>query len=144
MANQEQPDNIGKSLQARTDAKLRYAKIHLDELAALPIRNGDDFDRAHQESFLFHLFGVRDAFLAELNHYYRCGLPQHDLTVGKLRNVLKARCCGLQISDTRLANSGCGGLTFRANSRGCRLTLSATGLALRAHSLQTSAWAHIH
>ena len=96
MANQEQPDNIGKSLQARTDAKLRYAKIHLDELATLPIRNGDDFDRAHQESFLFHLFGVRDAFLAELNHYYRCGLPQHDLTVGKLRNVLKARCCGLQ------------------------------------------------
>jgi hypothetical protein len=70
MANEEQLDKTAKSLQARTDAKLRYAKIHLDELAALPIRNGGDFDRAHQESFLFHLFGARDAFLAELNHYY--------------------------------------------------------------------------
>jgi hypothetical protein len=91
MANQEQLDNIGKSLQARTDAKLRYAKIHLDELAALAVRSGDDFDRAHQESFLFHLFGARDAFLAELNHYYACGLPQDHLSVGKLRESLQGR-----------------------------------------------------
>ena len=52
------------------------------------------------------------------------------------------RCCGLQISDTRLANSSGGGLTFRANGRGCRLTIAVTGLALRAHSLHTSARAH--
>ena len=91
MANEEQLDKTAKSLQARTDAKLRYAKIHLDELAALPIRNGGDFDRAHQESFLFHLFGARDAFLAELNHYYACGLSLENLTIGKLRAALKAK-----------------------------------------------------
>jgi hypothetical protein len=44
--------------------------------------------------------------------------------------LLIPNCCGLQISDTRLANSACGGLTFRAHSRGCRLTLSATRLSL--------------
>lgn len=51
-------DEKTKSLQARTDAELRYAKIHLDELASLASLSGDDFDRAHQESFCF-IFTVR-------------------------------------------------------------------------------------
>jgi len=80
-----------QAFQARTDAKLRYAKVHLDELAALPAHGGDDFDRAHQESFLFHLYGTRDAFLIELNHYYGLGLPIESLTPGKLREALKLR-----------------------------------------------------
>jgi hypothetical protein len=80
-----------KSLQARTDAKLRCARVHLDELALLASLDGSDFDRAHQESFLFHLFGARDALLIELNHYYRAGLPIQDLTQGRLRDTLKER-----------------------------------------------------
>lgn len=80
-----------QAFQARTDAKLRYAKIHLDELAALPVHGGDDFDRAHQESFLFHLYGTRDAFLIELNHYYSLGLPAESISLGKLRDALKLR-----------------------------------------------------
>ncbi|MGB9292912.1 MAG: DUF6586 family protein, partial [Desulfobaccales bacterium] len=64
---------------------------HLEELAALEALRGDDFDRAHQESFLFHLLGALDAFLAELNFYYQGGLPVEGLTPGKLREVLKAR-----------------------------------------------------
>jgi hypothetical protein len=37
----------------------------------------------------------------------------------------------------RLANSGCSGLTFRANSPGCGLIITANRLTLCAHSLQT-------
>lgn len=90
-------DQQTQSFQARTDAKLRYAKVHLDELAALPALGGDDFDRAHQESFLFHLYGTRDAFLIELNHYYSLGLPIDKLSPGKLRDALKQR--GIQSSE---------------------------------------------
>ncbi len=52
----------------RTDAKLRYARLILDELSNDPERGrGQDFERAHQEAFLFQLAGVVDAFLQELN-----------------------------------------------------------------------------
>lgn len=81
-------DKAIKALQDRTDAKLRYAAIHLNELKAMPSRRGNDFDRAHQESFLYHLLGVRDAFLAELNIYYEAGLPGSGVTLGKLREAL--------------------------------------------------------
>lgn len=81
-------DKAIKALQNRTDSKLRYAGVHLDELKAMSSRRGDDFDRAHQESFLYHLLGVRDAFLAELNAYYETGLPGYGVTLGKLRDVL--------------------------------------------------------
>ena len=59
-----------KNLQERTDAKLRYAEVHLNEIKGHEPLGGDDFDRAHQESFLFHLLGARDAFLFELNECY--------------------------------------------------------------------------
>lgn len=59
----------------RTDAKLKYARVHLEELRNHNRRGtGDDFERAHQESFLYHLLGAIDAFLQELNGYYDCGL----------------------------------------------------------------------
>ena len=76
-----------KALQDRTTAKLRYAAVHLHELEDVPV-NGDAFDRAHQESFLYHLVGVVDAFLAELNAYYECGLSAEAITPGKLRKRL--------------------------------------------------------
>lgn len=78
-----------QNLRARADAKLRYAEIHLGELKALGTLGGSDFDRAHQESFLFHLLGAKDAFLIELNVYYGGGLPENGLTSGKLRDALK-------------------------------------------------------
>lgn len=81
-------DKAIKALQDRTDAKLRFAGVHLDELKAMPSRRGDDFDRVHQESFLYHLLGVRDAFLAELNAYYESSLPGSSVTLGKLREAL--------------------------------------------------------
>jgi len=54
----------------RTDARLRYCRIHLDELKryrGTARADGSDWECAHQESFLFHLFGVRDALLREID-----------------------------------------------------------------------------
>jgi len=79
------------NLRSRTDAKIRYAKIHLDELKAKGILGGDDFDRAHQESFLYHLLGAKETFLIELNTYYSSGLNNEDLTAGKLREALNKK-----------------------------------------------------
>jgi hypothetical protein len=72
----------------RTDAKLRYADIYVTELRKLN-NNGDDIDRAHQESFLFHLWGAKDAFLIELNYYYNINLPIDKVRNGTLQEELK-------------------------------------------------------
>lgn len=74
--------------QIRTDAKLRYAAIHFEELRNVE-RRGNDFERAHQESFLFHFFGVRDSFLHELNVIYECGLHLNKVRMESLAKALK-------------------------------------------------------
>jgi hypothetical protein len=79
------------SLRARTDAKLAYAQIHLDELKGRSTSGGTDFDRAFQESFLFHLLGAKDAFLQEVNVLYGTNLEPTSLSVGKLQKLIKAR-----------------------------------------------------
>lgn len=78
-------------LQERTDAKLRYAAVHLDELKSIERLGGDDYDRAHQESFLYHLMGAKDAFLIELNTYYSVALNSNGVSMGKLRNALNKK-----------------------------------------------------
>ena len=80
---------IIQPLQDRTNAKLRYAQIHIDELRQMEQLNGSDFDRAHQESFLFHLMGAKDAFLIELNLYYGTNLSNRNLSAGKITQALK-------------------------------------------------------
>ena len=45
-----------KNLQDRTDAKLRYAEIHLNELKDHEPLGGDDFDKAHQVIMFSQLF----------------------------------------------------------------------------------------
>jgi hypothetical protein len=84
-------DKTLQNARARADAKLRYAEIHLDELKAIGRLGGSEFDRAHQESFLYHLLGAKEAFLVELNTYYAGGLAENDLTPGKLRAALEAQ-----------------------------------------------------
>jgi hypothetical protein len=78
---------------ARTDQKLGYARVHLDELREHPFSRHSDFEHAHEEAFLFHLFGARDSFLAELNEYYECSLPRNGISMGKLREALSKRGC---------------------------------------------------
>jgi len=82
--------NTVDNLQARTNAKLRFAEVMLKELEGLPSCSGDDFDRSHQEAFLFHLLGALDAFLAEVNCYYGCNLAGDGISPGKLRNAIVA------------------------------------------------------
>lgn len=77
-----------KGLRERVDAKLRFAQIHLVELKGLSYISGDDFDRAHQESFLYHLLSAKDAFLMELNAYYNVKLSENNITAGKLRKEI--------------------------------------------------------
>jgi Family of unknown function (DUF6586) len=75
----------------RTEQKLRYALVHLHELAAMPIPgHGHDFERAHHEAILFQLIGAYDAFLGELNALLRCGCPPTAISPGKLRKSLQA------------------------------------------------------
>lgn len=72
----------------RTNAKLRYAAIHLGELRNMKER-GNDAERAHQESFLFQLYGVRDAFLQELNIKLDCGISIEKVNFSCLKKEIK-------------------------------------------------------
>jgi hypothetical protein len=80
-----------ENLQTRTEAKLRYADVQLVEIEKLPGLTADDFERSHQEGFLFHLKGAFEAFLAEINCYYSCGLKADGISPGKLREKIKDR-----------------------------------------------------
>lgn len=71
----------------RTSAKLRYAGVHLTELKQIQ-RRGDDFDMAHQESFLFHLFGVRDSLLQEINIIHSCQVPIEKVNRWRIEKAL--------------------------------------------------------
>ena len=77
-------------LKSRTDAKLRYAALHVEELRQQPAGRGHDFERAHQEACLAQLFGAYAALLQELNVDLRCGLATKGLTPGKMRKALEA------------------------------------------------------
>jgi len=75
----------------RTDAKLQYAAVHLDELQQrrrLARADGSPWERAHQESFLFHLLGTRDALLQEINIFHSCGLPMKQVAIGSISQRL--------------------------------------------------------
>jgi hypothetical protein len=80
------------AVRKRTDAKLRYSWIHLDELklyrSTVTRADGSDWERAHQESFLFHLFGVRDGLLQEINLFHACDLKPRDVQKDHLRDKL--------------------------------------------------------
>ena len=78
-----------QNIRARSDAKLRYAQVHFDELIAAG-RSGSDFERAHLESTLFHLIGARDAFLVELIEYYALGYIK-TVSLGTVRHALKSQ-----------------------------------------------------
>ena len=76
---------------ARADAKLLYAQIHLQLLQSHGGNGGTDFDRAIQESFLFHFLGAKDALLQELNGYYGTALEPSAVTAWKLQEKIKER-----------------------------------------------------
>jgi hypothetical protein len=73
-------------LKEYTESKLRYSQLYLDELKNTKI-SGSESEKAHQESFLFHLNGVVDAFLAELNEIYSLGIKSKKLSIEALKNA---------------------------------------------------------
>ena len=75
----------------RTEQKLRFARLHLDELGSRPSGQGDDFERAHYEAALAQLLGAYDAFLGELNVALSCNRDPGDISLGKLRESLKTQ-----------------------------------------------------
>ncbi|MCL6261049.1 hypothetical protein M3O96_18235 [Aquiflexum sp. TKW24L] len=72
-------------LKELTESKLKYAKLYLDELKKPEIK-GSEIEKAHQYSFLFHLKGVMDAFLLEINEIYGLGLKKKHLTIDSLKS----------------------------------------------------------
>ena len=78
-------------LQNRTDAKLRYAYVYLEELKTRIPPNGSDADKAHQESFLIHFLGAIDALLKELKYYYPATVPPKGLSFSKRKKSLKKK-----------------------------------------------------
>jgi len=61
---------MGNAYKDRTDQKIEFARIYLDLRLASSGR-GDNTERAHEESFLFHLVGATDAFKKEIKHAYK-------------------------------------------------------------------------
>jgi hypothetical protein len=83
---------LPNKFQARTEAKLKYAQIHLEEISSRAEANaGDEFERAHVESFLFHIVGAKDSFLQEINHAHNLGLPMQGVDERSLRRELESR-----------------------------------------------------
>jgi hypothetical protein len=81
-----------ENLTSRTDAKIRYARLHLMELRNCDIAGrGHDFERAHQESFFAQLFGAYAALLQELNEDLGCGLDPESVPLGKMRVAMNAK-----------------------------------------------------
>jgi hypothetical protein len=72
-------------LKELSESRLKYAKLYLEELKN-PIISGSDIEKAHQYSFLFHLKGVMDAFLLEINEIYGLGLKKKHLTINSLKS----------------------------------------------------------
>jgi hypothetical protein len=90
------------NLKLRTDDKLDYAEIHLEEIVSRPqVGIADQFERAHEESVLFHVVGAKDAFLQETSAAYGLGLRKNQIKEKTLEQRLKSK--GLRCSAlTRL------------------------------------------
>ena len=83
---------MASELERRTDLKLEFAQIHLDELTSRQEQgSGDAFERAHEESFLFHLVGAKDSFLQEVNAAYQLELPINKVKEATLQKKLKEK-----------------------------------------------------
>lgn len=79
------------ALKERTEKKIDYAKLMLDELSHRPssVGRGDSFERAHEEAVLYHVIGAKDAFLQEINAAYELGLKPSEVKENNLDKALK-------------------------------------------------------
>lgn len=76
----------------RTDAKIRYARLHVKELRECDAPGqGHDFERSHQEAFFAQLFGAYASLFQELNEDLGCRLNPESVTLGGMRSAMKAK-----------------------------------------------------
>jgi len=76
----------------RTNQKLEFAKISLEEITSRPkLGLVDDFRRSHEENFLFHLIGAKDSFLQEINVAYELGIKIKNVSEESLQEKLKGK-----------------------------------------------------
>ena len=76
----------------RTDQKLRYARIQLDELEEYPDANSnDDWENAHQEGCFYHLCGAVEGLLHEIDEGYELGLALWDIKRPKVTQKLSQK-----------------------------------------------------
>lgn len=81
-----------KDLEGRTNRKLRFTQIHLNELTSqCEPGSGNVFERAHEESFLFHLVGAKDSFLQEINNAYKLELDIWEVNEDSLQRKLEMK-----------------------------------------------------
>ncbi|KAA3618255.1 MAG: hypothetical protein D8M58_21805 [Calditrichaeota bacterium] len=74
----------------RTDQKLRYAKIHFEELKNyLDSTSNDEWENSHQESCFFHLAASIESMLHEINAAYSLKLHLHNVRWDTVSNTLK-------------------------------------------------------
>ena len=75
----------------RTEQKLQYAAIHIKELRSyVEAESNDVWENAHQESCFFHLAGVVDSLLHEVNDAYSLGLALTEVGWQKLKHGLQS------------------------------------------------------
>lgn len=73
----------------RTDQKLRYAQIMLDELRTYSAaHSNDEWENAHQEAFFYHLAGSCEGILHEINECYELRLSLKDVRQEKVSHAL--------------------------------------------------------
>lgn len=78
--------------QIRTGQKLRYAKLLLKEIKDSPhCTTNNDWENAHQEGCFYHLVGVVDCLLHEINDGYSLELPLDEVKWSKVRSKLRQR-----------------------------------------------------
>ena len=73
--------------ESRTTQKLEFAELYLQERLKCA-NTGDTQERAHEETFLYHLIGAKDSFLQEINHALDLGVPEDRVNEKNLRIVL--------------------------------------------------------
>lgn len=83
---------VDPNIAERTEAKLRYARLHVDELTGyVNLGSLDDWERAHAESVLFHLVGAKDSFLQEVNSAFALGLSLNSVNERALTDKIHER-----------------------------------------------------
>ena len=76
-------------LPSRTEQKLKYAQVHIQELQNYASATSNDtWENAHQESVFYHLAGVIDCIYQDINRGHDLGLEIDEVNRNNVRRKL--------------------------------------------------------